>query len=261
MYNRPQISRIFCEGMERLKRETNLPIKVFAAISDNESRAVCIEYGAEYFWHENKPLGAKWNAVFNFAAKHQPDFIFFSGDDDLYSSEYLNQFILHGQSGALGLDNLVFMNSETAECLHFKYKKRKTIGAGRIIPRSVYSKLLRCKSTKRSDNNPIDCNSLQSEILKRDNLLYNYSECYEPFSPQINSGLDTSFEISLGETWNEINILPLDGMHCIDIKSEQNIWGFHHFRGKSIPVSFEDATWFLSQIEIRMLNSLISIEV
>jgi len=258
MYNRPHVSRIFCEGIQRLRDETTLDIQVFAAISETDSLAVCGEYGVKYIFATNTPLGAKWNTAFNFAMQSNPDAVLIMGDDDLISSEYLDDLINDFPPDlCCGLNRIAFLNCKTMEARDFKYQQKKTIGAGRFIPKWVLNKLKICQLLKRN-NERISCNEFEKVVYNRDGVgfILDNMDYYAPYDPAISSSLDYSLELALAKERESISVYQSDRIHCVDLKTGKNIWGIDKFTDISKPCTVEDATWFLSDKEKEMIHNL-----
>lgn len=55
-----------------------------------EEEIACLKSGAEFVYHENKPLGRKWNAGFLIAKQYKPDFILYVGSSDWLSDNWLD---------------------------------------------------------------------------------------------------------------------------------------------------------------------------
>jgi len=261
MYNRPEVSRIFAEGINRLKA-TGIPIQVFAAISEADSLAICNEYGFIPVFSQNRPLGNKWNAVFNEAALSKPDGILILGDDDLISDNYF-LWLCNFTTSSVGLSNFGIVNCETKEALHFKYAQNKTIGAGRWIPASVLEKL-RMKVAVKRNSERIHMNEYEAELMNRDGSAFTIPslDYFTPYDGTLDSSLDLSLEMALAnkrETFRVFN----DGMiHCIDLKTKKNIWSFNRFKEMNdfsfttSPITFDEATWFCSENELELIRLL-----
>jgi len=256
MWQRPQISRIFCEGIERLKRETGMDLQIFAAVSEQDSLAVCIDYKAHPVFTLNNPLGAKWNASFDEAMKHKPDAVLIMGDDDLISTQYFKQ-VINSDHHAIGLSSLYFANVKTGDTVLFEYRNKKTIGAGRYIPAAVLDKIKRCRIIKKN-NERLTCNSFERDIRNRDNdgMSIEAMDFYSPFDPEINSSLDYSFELNLARAREKFISFQSDKVHCIDIKAGSSVTDFGRVKEMGKPVTLEAAMWFLSDKEKGMIKKL-----
>ncbi len=261
MYQRPNVSRIFCEGIQRLKK-TGIQIQTFAAISEANSLEICNEYGITPIFTQNKPLGNKWNAVFNEAALTKPDGILILGSDDLISDNYL-QWLCNFTNSAVGLDMFGIINCESKEALQFKYTQNKTIGAGRWIPSNILEKLRLTVNVKRNSAR-LTMGEHESAIIGRDGQAFRIPslDFFSPYEPHLDSSLDYSLELSLARQRENIKVFNDGLIHCVDLKTKTNIWGFNRFTelndGSFVTnsISFDDATWFCSDKEIELINSL-----
>lgn len=109
-----------------------------------KEKAVCIESGAIWVPHQNKPLGAKWNAGFLAAKTLNPDAVIYSGSSDWLSDNwiptmkpYLEKHQLVGVPGSYLLD---YKGNSMRICHWPGYvgeRSDETIGVGRVLSRKL----------------------------------------------------------------------------------------------------------------------------
>jgi glycosyltransferase involved in cell wall biosynthesis len=112
-----------------------------------KEKAICMEAGAMWVPHQNKPLGAKWNAGFKAARELKPDAILFVGSSDWVCDHwitimqpYLNQHHIIGVPGCHFID----FQKEIRAVNWAGYtgpRKDETIGIGRMISAKLLDKI------------------------------------------------------------------------------------------------------------------------
>lgn len=135
--------------IERLLKK-NGAYKVICVGEHSKDQRVCVEAGAEWVQHTNKPLGAKWNAGFMAAKKHNPDGCLFVGSSDWVSDnwiqilgQYLNDFDMIGLPGCYLLDINTTKRVKRAVYWpgYIGPREGESIGIGRIISRRILEKM------------------------------------------------------------------------------------------------------------------------
>lgn len=116
--------------------------------STDEEKEVCERAGATFIFHENQPLGKKWNAAFQVAGELNPDNILFVGSSDWVSdnwmpvmSDFMEEFDMVGLPGFYLAD----IGTEYRVC-HWKGygkgpREKEPIGIGRVISGRVLSQI------------------------------------------------------------------------------------------------------------------------
>ena len=74
--------------IERLYKKNGV-YKVICSGDGVAERELCEELGAVWVAHQNKPLGAKWNAAFRGAIQFNPDAVLYVGSSDFLSDNWL----------------------------------------------------------------------------------------------------------------------------------------------------------------------------
>lgn len=121
---------------------------VLTAGSTDEEREVCEAAGATFIYHDNQPLGKKWNSLFKLAADYKPDNVLFVGSSDWvsdnwvpYMNDYTDEFDMIGLAGFYLLD----IGKEYRVCFWPGYgpgpRAKEPIGIGRVISRRILEKI------------------------------------------------------------------------------------------------------------------------
>lgn len=130
----------------RLYKKNDL-YKVICVGDGIKEKAICIEAGAIWVNHQNKPLGAKWNSGFRAARDLKPDAILFVGSSDWVCNDwvtimepYLNQHQIVGVPGCYFMDV-----HDQIRVVNWKgyvgNRATETIGIGRMISAKLLDKI------------------------------------------------------------------------------------------------------------------------
>lgn len=232
-HERAPMSEIFLHGIARLKASIPwVELEVFAGITETDEASVTLakKWGANYVTCPNSPISNKWNRALAKAALLEWDYILIMGDDDIASPELFyiyREAIEHGEH-FFGIRSIFFLEAETGRAYHFRYpdsgpNSTRTIGAGRMISR---------KACERAS--------------------------FKIWPDNINSSLDMGCDEVLRRNGIYPVVIETHRSMMLDIKSGKNLWNIDHFRNLdgSTPVSFQDATWYLTNDERIMINEL-----
>lgn len=130
--------------VERLLKKNGLSYVLCVGSTDEEKEAA-LKGGAEFLFHDNQPLGRKWNAGFKEAQNKGLDAVLFMGSSDWVSDNwvqsltpYLNEFDLIGSKDFYMLD----IGTELRACRWFGYangsgRENEPIGIGRLISERI----------------------------------------------------------------------------------------------------------------------------
>lgn len=153
--------------------------------------------GAIPIFHENRPLGKKWNYGLSQAKKLDWDYLQIMGSDDLMS---IGAFKHYKDVDLNGFLDFYVFDSKTKLGAYWKgydfLRKNETIGAGRLISREIVEA----------------CN-------------------WKLWNDDLNKGLDRSFSRTIFKSVTSINAMRLKDINecLIDIKSSENLGGFHKY--------------------------------
>jgi hypothetical protein len=220
MWERPQVSEIFLNGMSRL----NIP--VLSAVSDIRSRALCKLYETDYIETANFPLGEKWNTIATASLDYDWTHMVLAGDDDLFTNEFIELAEQYRDLPFTGLRGMIMIEPRTHTAIKFRYEKPVAIGTGRVFQREVIERL-----------------------YKMDTVML--------FDPDLNSRLDYSSDMRLFEKgYQPVFLDDLSDVMCVGIKTERNIWPIGKFRQQSVTVDYEKAINMLSKNEQELVCRL-----
>ena len=113
---------------------------VVCAGSTDEEKEVCERAGATFIFHENQPLGKKWNATFKVAGEMQADNVLFVGSSDWVSDNWMqtmNQLMADNDMVGLPGFYLADIGDQIRVCHWAGYgrgqRANEPIGIGRVI--------------------------------------------------------------------------------------------------------------------------------
>jgi hypothetical protein len=133
--------------IERLIKKNGVDHVVVVAWGDDEKKVI-EDAGGIFVKHENKPLGKKWNAGFQYARTLKPDACLFVGSSDWVSdnwvtemSKHLYTFDLIGKRDYYMID----IGKTIRACFWLGYPKgdreKEPIGIGRMISARILDKM------------------------------------------------------------------------------------------------------------------------
>lgn len=268
--DRPDISRILLS-----RREIYGPF-LYAGVSSSQDVDVVEEYAkCVPVCTDGKTAGDRWNDVLNSAlsATESTHFLIM-GDDDTISVEGVNLLIKAAQSGAsyCGFKKNYFFDTLTGEghSHEQKFMANKLCGAGRLISRAAIEAACDLKEIQlhKGIDTPWKSYTPGKHIVTR--AVAEYLSGYKGFAsitggrwhnlwPSKGNGLDHASEMRLVFAGHPPVALDDDKIHITDFKSAKNIWSYESVKEKfpGPKVSFEEATWFMSDFEKGYVKSLI----
>lgn len=132
--------------IERLLKKNGVDLVVCIGDSEDEEM-VSIKAGAKFFYHQNMPLGRKWNYGFQKAREFSPDVCLFVGSSDWLSDNWLPELLpLMDEYDMVGKPDFTMMDiSDSIRCVRWGgYKgerKDEPIGIGRLISARILDKM------------------------------------------------------------------------------------------------------------------------
>jgi glycosyltransferase involved in cell wall biosynthesis len=133
--------------IERLLNKNKLHAVVCAGATDEE-KEVCERAGATFIYHENLPLGKKWNAAFEVAGQMGADNVLFVGSSDWVSDNWMEVMGQHtDQFDMIGLPDfyLADIGPQIRVCHWAGYgqgpRMDEPIGIGRVITAKALKKM------------------------------------------------------------------------------------------------------------------------
>jgi hypothetical protein len=176
-------------------------LKICVASTDDDVQFMR-DNGWHVVQHENRPLGAKWNAVIRFALEFEWEQLIQVGSDDLMNPKYLN-FANHVAFG--GVKTLYFWEKESGECMKYTYvgnRKDYILGAGRVMSRYVVETVWK---------------ETEGEL----------------FPNHYNKGLDSGSELHIKLSGFKPELIQLPYPMIVDVKSGENIWSFKTLKDRA----------------------------
>ena len=203
LWKRPEITRICFEGLERLREYSKHDISVFCVVSERKSADLCREYGYDFIYSQNYPVGQKFNNGMKGLLETDFDFCLQMNSDTLLANELLDVYEPYFEFDYFGVDEVHFIDTNTGRCLYMKYDNYDVLGCGRVISKKALKDVW---------------GKTKGEIWR----------------PDVNKGLDNHSDFNMTRNGYQVKKVYLGGSpYTVDLKSEVNIWGFDFFLEKA----------------------------
>ena len=257
VWKRPEITEICFVGINRLIKNSRLPIEAFAVISEESMIPLCDKYNIRWTFYKNDPLGEKKNHALNEAMKLDWDYLLEIGSDDLVKDELVELYAPYfGKWDLFGTKDAVIINSADGMCR--RLNSDTTYGLGRCVSR----KALECAYGL--DVLALDhIMSIGRTVAKGDKGFFKVEQAkeleslgrvkilgeprYRLWKDEINKGLDNNSDFFFMKNGIGHRAVKTSKPLCIDIKGDDNIWKFSSKLGT--PYDLEKALEGLSQEE------------
>jgi hypothetical protein len=208
LWKRPEVTRFCFEGLLKLKEETKHEIKVLCVISELYYKEICEDYGFEWVFCDNKPLGNKNNIGIKRALGNEWDYLMMMNSDDIIKAELLDKYyqpLFEKKVDFFGISKVTYVKFGTWEARLVEYG-HAILGIGKCIRREVVERL-------KGNLYPAELNRLLDDNM-----------------------LTKMMDHKIGHT-----IVRYEGQLAMDFKSETNIWPWDHFAKKGIEVCYSHA--------------------
>lgn len=257
-YGRQHISEIFHAGIERLRN--NFDIEVLAIVSTPEDEKWCKEKSYITHFSPNKPIGRKMNVGIQ-KALSMPNWrrMLIMGSDDLLSTEGLEKLI-DADDLICGFNKMFVYDSKNKISGLFEYHKgTRTIGAGRLLHRSVF------ENTFERTMYSLKKSAVEVEIGKKiaDTMVGRGFGSHKHhlrgiWEDKLDSNLDNSMQNKLALLGYPITCIEDEKTHILDIKTEFNIHSYQilEFHETSTLKQVSSHDWFLSEKEKELIQAL-----
>lgn len=201
VWKRYEVLETFKEGIERLKKHSNIEIEVVAVGSEGKQSAnACKEF--HYVEYENNPLSDKWNAGMLKMKELNVDYVLCMGSDDLMCNNSLDKYVEAMEFGYdfIGLLDCFIYDSKTNDLRFWVGYNGKRVGETAGIGRCLSKRLL--------------------DIFE-----------WKPWADAHDRGLD-------GTMFNKLKDIPhtqkvfgclKDNIFAVDIKDAYSLTSFSHF--------------------------------
>ena len=270
---RPKVSQILFNCVNRLRDETYHQFTVFAACHTDEDLSLIEFNNAIGIFCGQNIAADKFNSALRASFTNAPDAFMIMGDDDSVSTEYVESAVEYLNAGYhyVGMKHNGYCNTATGEAMIHRYEQQthKLIGAARMISREAMLKACiksLVKVQRDFDDGFKQLVKGQELLIERDSAQYLYRMGYvnilssDQYCPLWKEGLKRSLDHS-----SEMRLV-LEGfaptsicagkVHVTDFKSEVNIWPYSILEDKCTPSNFDDVTWFMSDVEKEYVLSL-----
>ena len=237
VWKRPEITKICFVGINRLIKNSRLPIEAFAVISEESMIPLCKKYNINYTFYKNEPVGEKKNHGLNEAMKLKWDYLLEIGSDDLVKDELIDLYEpFLGKYDLFGTKDAIVIDSENGRCM--RLNSDTTYGLGRCISR----KALECaygidvlalegimasgRTTAKGQQGFFKPEvARELETLGRVKLLG--KPRYRLWKDDINKGLDNNSDFFFMKNGIGHRAIKTTKPLVIDIKGPDNIWPYN----------------------------------
>ena len=237
VWKRPEITKICFVGINRLIKNSRLPIEAFAVISEESMIPLCKKYNINYTFYKNDPVGEKKNHGLNEAMKLEWDYLLEIGSDDLVKDELIDLYEpFLGKYDLFGTKDAIVIDSENGRCM--RLNSDTTYGLGRCISR----KALECaygidvlalegimasgRTTAKGQQGFFKPEvARELETLGRVKLLG--KPRYRLWKDDINKGLDNNSDFFFMKNGIGHRAIKTTKPLVIDIKGPDNIWPYN----------------------------------
>jgi len=112
-YRRPQIFKLFCTSIKRLREEVGIDFPV-VCVSEPEDAPICNQYNIHHIIYPNIPVSEKWNQGMLYLKELGVDYATIMGSDDCMSTQCLRNimFEMHSDVDLIGLRQLYVYDTD-----------------------------------------------------------------------------------------------------------------------------------------------------
>lgn len=119
--------------------ETKHELRVLCVISESEYIKTCDDYGFNWIYTDNNPLGAKINKGIRRAMEFKWNYLMMMNSDDVIKAELLDKWyepFFEKQEKFFGISTVTYVNFYTGEAVEFDYEYT-VLGIGKCIRRDI----------------------------------------------------------------------------------------------------------------------------
>jgi hypothetical protein len=209
LWKRPEVTRFCFDELKKLMSQTKHELRVLCVISEADYIKVCDEYGFNWIYADNNPLGEKINKGIRRALEFKGwDYLMMMNSDDVIKADLIDKYyepFFESREKFFGISSVTYVNFYTKEARQFDYEY-SVLGIGKCIRRDVV------------------------EELK--GALYR---------PELNKCLDDTMMDNLMKIKVYPRMVRYEGMLAMDFKSDVNIWPWEKFKNKGKEVCYSPA--------------------
>jgi len=192
--------------MAELIKKSKHEIKVSCVLSEPEFIPLCAEFGFNWVFELNLPLGKKINTGVKSTMKFKYDYLMMMNSDDIIKPELLDSYyepFFESLNPFFGIDKVTYVNFSTKEAREYQYEYT-VLGIGKCIHKDVVQKM-------------------NGELYPND----------------FNRGLDDSMMDRLINIGVYPSFVKYEGQLAMDFKSDVNIWPWEKFMNKGKEVCYK----------------------
>ncbi len=205
LWKRPEVTRFCFDGMLRLIAESKHEIDVTCVLSEAEFTFMCDEYGFEWVFEENIPVGNKINTGIRATLRHEYDYLMMMNSDDVVKTELIDKYydpFFESLNPYFGVDKVTYVNFGTKEAREFKYDY-SVLGIAKMVRRDIVDTF-------------------------KGNL----------YNERLSKGLDDHFMDRMISIKVYPTFVQYEGQLAMDFKSDVNIWSWDHFKNRGKIVEY-----------------------
>lgn len=205
LWKRPEVTRFCFEGVKTLQAKSKHEIEVSCVISEPQFIDMCQEFGFNWVFENNIPVGNKMNAGIKSTFKYKYDYLMIMNSDDLIEAELIDKYyepFFESLNPYFGIDKVTYVNFSTKEAREIKYEF-SVLGIGKCVHRKVV-------------------NMFNGHLYVENR----------------NKGLDDSMMDRMISARISPTFVSYEGQLAMDFKSDVNIWPWEKFANKGKVVCY-----------------------
>ena len=141
VWKRHELFKIFLEGINRVKRNTEHTIELVTIGSEGK------QFSSNHIETGNFPLSNKWQTGLTYARTLNPDYVLMLGSDDFVCSNFLDVYTTEMEKGTdlIGLIDCYFLDARVNELTHWlgyrNHRIGESIGMARMLSKNLLDTL------------------------------------------------------------------------------------------------------------------------
>lgn len=203
IHKRLPVVRQCFDNLANLQKTFN--ISVFCVCSDIVEAELCSSYDFDFTIEENHPLGRKLNKGLRAAMDLDFTHLIQLGSDDIITADLLNKYVKLSAEDYFGINKFIAVDIENKRAKLWTYGSETQgglinhpIGAGRVFSKKALK-----------------------DVLSRTDL----------WEDERQKVLDGDSDLTMIKNGYRALIVPVEFIGIIDIKTDDNIWGFDEIGG------------------------------
>jgi hypothetical protein len=206
LWKRPEVTKFCFDELKKLIAESKHELRVLCVISESDYIKVCDDYGFNWIYADNNPLGEKINKGIKRALEFKGwDYLMMMNSDDVIKTKLIDEVyqpFFESKEKFFGISSVTYVNFHTKEARQFDYEY-SVLGIGKCIRRDVVDEM-------------------------KGNL----------YRPELNKCLDDTMLDNLLKIKVYPRMVRYEGMLAMDFKSEVNIWPWEKFKDRGKVVEY-----------------------